>query len=318
MRVDPNWRWSYSAGYIDSAGRYAGGSEIMHLASHKGKLYAANGYWKDSHWEVPEGEPKQSAQVLRLDSSAGAWEVDLEMGDESPPSFNFMKGNILKSVRFTEDGEGNRLSPARELLVMAAGTISTHVCVWVRDDPTGRWDSRVVLGGEPKKDVRWVPRDIEIHTDAVTGRERIFLLLGNPGIISGVYDASQPSGIRWDDEIEFPEKGVLDVRPLGMVEANGVLYFSSGGTIYRRNDGPEPTYTEVLTLEEEFNVEVGGVRGLSAIKNPGGEGQSLIFMWTPNRETDGWIMRLDPDGRGGFTEHYEVETRKLINERLGA
>jgi hypothetical protein len=49
----------------------AGGSEIMHLAPHKGKLHAANGYWKDSHSEIPEGEPKQSTQVLRLDSSGG-------------------------------------------------------------------------------------------------------------------------------------------------------------------------------------------------------------------------------------------------------
>ena len=42
------WTQSYDAGYADGGGAYAGGSEIMHLAAHKGKLYAANGYWKDS------------------------------------------------------------------------------------------------------------------------------------------------------------------------------------------------------------------------------------------------------------------------------
>ncbi len=44
--IDPDWKWSYAAGYSDPAGHYAGGSEIMHLAPHKGRLYAANGYWK--------------------------------------------------------------------------------------------------------------------------------------------------------------------------------------------------------------------------------------------------------------------------------
>ena len=38
------WSLSYDAGYRDDNGAYAGGSEIMHIVSHQGKLYAANGY----------------------------------------------------------------------------------------------------------------------------------------------------------------------------------------------------------------------------------------------------------------------------------
>jgi hypothetical protein len=37
------WTRSYDAGYTDRSGAYAGGSEIMHLVPHKGKLYAAKG-----------------------------------------------------------------------------------------------------------------------------------------------------------------------------------------------------------------------------------------------------------------------------------
>ena len=37
------WRQSYDAGYFDAQGKWAGGSEIMHLAAHAGNLYAANG-----------------------------------------------------------------------------------------------------------------------------------------------------------------------------------------------------------------------------------------------------------------------------------
>ena len=38
------WIQSYNSGYTDKKGKFAGGSEIMHLVSHKGKIYAANGY----------------------------------------------------------------------------------------------------------------------------------------------------------------------------------------------------------------------------------------------------------------------------------
>ena len=39
-----NWRQSFDAGYFDAQGKWAGGSEIMHLAAHAESLYAANGY----------------------------------------------------------------------------------------------------------------------------------------------------------------------------------------------------------------------------------------------------------------------------------
>ena len=32
------WIQSYNSGYIDKKGNFAGGSEIMHLVSHKGKI----------------------------------------------------------------------------------------------------------------------------------------------------------------------------------------------------------------------------------------------------------------------------------------
>ena len=54
------WVQSYDAGYTDANGVWAGGSEMMHLASHKGKLYASNGYWVDSHWVIPPEGQRQS------------------------------------------------------------------------------------------------------------------------------------------------------------------------------------------------------------------------------------------------------------------
>ena len=110
---------------------------------------------------------------------------------------------------------------------------------------------------------------------------------------------------------------MLDYRPLGMVEANGNLYFSGGGSLFKREDGPEPTYSEVLNLAKDLNTEMGGIRGLSVIDNPQGEGQSLIFMWAPGGNSVGEIKRLDPDGQGGYTVHSEVNISDLMIAALG-
>ena len=93
----------------------------MHLVSHKGKLYAANGYWVDAKWVIPPDGQKQSAQVLRLDKPGDQWQVDLDMGKANDFDLQFMKGNILSSVTFARDADGNPLDNPRNLLVMAAG-----------------------------------------------------------------------------------------------------------------------------------------------------------------------------------------------------
>lgn len=323
--VDPDWNWSYVSGYRDPNGAFAGGSEVMHLASHNGKLYGANGYWEDNHWLVAQGRYKQSAQVLRLDEAHGTWTVDLDMGETTPPGIHIMKGNILKEITFTMDGDGNVLDEPVNLLFMAAGNIRTAISVWIRNDDNGEWAQEIVASGEPIKDMRYVPRDAEIFVDKVTGQERVFLLLGNYGIISGVYDADKPSRIRWDEEKEFPPHGGhIDVRALGMVEANGKLYFSGGVSLYERTDGETPSWSETINLEKllelekaPLNVEMGGIRGLSMIDDPEGEGESLIFMWAPTQRSLGVIKRVDFDASGAHTIHDETVIADLMPPSLG-
>lgn len=316
-----DWTQSYDAGYVDGNGAYAGGSEIMHLVPHQGRLYAANGYWKDSRWETPPYAERQSAQVLRLDSADGRWEVDLDMGKSNGRGLRYMKGNILKSVTFTRHESGKPLPRPQNLLVMAAGAYTQKhgvVSAWVRDDAAGTWNHGIVKHGSRAGGTRWIPRDMEVHRDRVTGAERLFLLIGNPGIISGVYDASQPTKIRWDEKVEFPASGSFTTRPLGIVEANGSLFFSVGGVVYRRVDGPSPTYTEMLNLGDGVNTDVGGIRGLTTITNPNGAGQSILFLWAPNgRSSIGQVKRLDPDGSGGYTAHDEANMRDLMSAELG-
>ena len=315
------WQLSYDAGYHDALGRFAGGSEIMHLVAHRGKLFATNGYWMDSHWVIPPHQEKQSAQVLRLDQPNAQWQVDLELGQTNGYDLRYMKGNILKSVTFTSDGLGNKLSEPVELLVMAAGATMERggaVSAWVRNDQDGTWHHQIVRHGANTGGIRWVPRDMEIYRDKVTGIERLILLLGNPGVVSGVYDPSLPGKIRWENVLEypFPDLGAVKTRPLGVVQANGSLLFSVDDAILRRNDGPRPTYTEIVRLTDDVDTDVGGIRGLTTIKNPNGPGDSILFLWAPGGRSTSLVKRLDPDGRGGYTIHDEANMMDLMSQEL--
>jgi hypothetical protein len=171
----------------------------MHIVSHKGKLYAANGYWMDARWVIPPEGQKQSSQVLRLDSAESHWQVDLDSGKSNKFGLEYMKGNVLKSVTFTKDEKGKEFDSPFNLLVMASGSNFERggaVSVWVRDDSSGVWHHSLVRHGSSNGGVRWVPRDMEVYMDKVTGKEKLFMSLGNPGIVAGSYDEKVPGKIR--------------------------------------------------------------------------------------------------------------------------
>ncbi|MBW2093064.1 MAG: hypothetical protein JRI34_13190, partial [Deltaproteobacteria bacterium] len=186
------------------------------------------------------------------------------------------------------------------------------------DDETGDWD-RSTIFSDPKPSYlenRSV-RDIHVHRDKVTGIDRIFISIGVLGIFSGVYDPDAPGKIRWEAK---SESGPVKTRPLAIIEANGSLLFSAGTLIYRRNDGESPTYTIVQDASEisRENVRspVGGIRGMSAIPNPNGQGDSILFVWAAGNRSRGCIYRLDPDGNGGYTRIKEACLDSLMSEYL--
>ena len=63
---------------------------------------------------------------------------------------------------------------------------------------------------------------------------------------------------------------------------------------------------------------MGGVRGLSAIDNPNGDDESLLFLWAPNGRSASQMKRLDPDGSGGYTTYDEENMRDLMSATLDA
>ena len=134
-----------------------------------------------------------------------------------------------------------------------------------------------------------------------------------------MYDPREPSRIRWDRHVEFPflTKGSFFTRPLGIAEANDALHFSEGPSIFRRIDGKRPRWEEILNLAEDTDTDVGGIRGLTAIQNPNGKGQSLLFVWAPGERAQSQVKRLDPDGKGGYTLHDEANLGQLMSRHLG-
>lgn len=309
------WERSYRAGCVDQAGALAAGSEILHLVLHKGRLYAAAGFWMDPRNPWYGGPPSgggQWAQILRLDAARAGWQVDLEMPQHLRPE-------LLFSATFRYDGNGRALPAPQTLLFAAAflGNGDGGISLFTRDDATGRWDrSQILPGPTGKRGEDNSVRAMRVHRDRVTGGERLFVSAGVHGVFSGVFDPAAPGKVRWQRP---SETGPLAVRPLAMVEANDALFFSSDKAVYRRVDGPAPRWEvvhDLRDLEKESTLSpVGGIRGLTPIDNPSGPGQSLLFVWAPGPRSRSCVMRLDPTP-SGFARSEETCLDRLVSRYL--
>ena len=98
----------------------------------------------------------------------------------------------------------------------------------------------------------------------------------------------------------------MAVRPLGLCEGGGALFFSSGQHVYRRVDGAAATWRTWATMDAGgmLNPAIGGIRGLTAIASPAiaspehgagttTQGQALLFIWTNSSTNQGCIYRID-------------------------
>ncbi|MGP8076295.1 MAG: hypothetical protein ACLP8Y_06150 [Thermoplasmata archaeon] len=309
--VAPGWQASYRAGCLDVAGDLMGGSEMMHLVGHDGMLFAAVGYWEDTA-NINYGGTNSSqgwAQILRLDAPNGQWAVDLTMRGVVRP-------DILDSVTFTTNGIGEPLGQPVNLLITAACLGNAGADLYTRNDSTGQWATSLIVPGPTGTGCD--ARADAVYQDPITGVDRLFVSLGDLGVYSGVYDPSAPGDILWN---HTSESGRVAVRPLAIVEANGNLFASSGALVYERVNGPSPSWKEIVNESglpggTAVDPAVGGIRGLTAVPNPNGFGQSLLFLWVPGNETKGQIVRLDPSGSGGYTTTIEISLSPIASQYL--
>ena len=309
------WEPSFTAGSFDNNNNFMGGSEVLQLVSHKNKLFASISYWQDelNIWYGGSNPSVGWSQIISLNSSSEDWSVDLDLDSY------YLRPEILKQVVFTKDMYGNNLSNPDTLLITAAYSSNfvfgpVTASAFIRNDETDSWDATTIYEGSLPAEDSYSIRDIQIYTDQVTGDEMLFTSIGTNGIFVGKYNPDLEEKIQWNST---PEYGPIDIRPLGIVVANNILYFSSGNKIYKRIDGLNPTYTiahDFSDLSSNINSAVGGIRGLSVINNE--DNDSMLLMWCPNGQSKGTIFRLDPNLNGGFDRIYETKLSLLVEEYL--
>jgi len=309
------WESSFTAGSFDDNNNFMGGSEVLQLVSHKNKLFASISYWQDESniWYGGNNSNIGWAQIISLNNPNENWTVDLDLDSY------YLRPEILKQVVFTKDMYGNSLSTPDSLLIVAAYSTNfvfgpVTASAFVRNDQTNSWNVTTIYEGNLPAGESYSIRDMQIYTDQVTGEEMLFTSVGTYGIFSGKYNPNLEGKIQWNS---IPEHGPLDIRPLSIVVADNVLYFSSGNKIYKRIDGPNPSYSIVhdfSDLSSDINSAVGGIRGLTVISNE--ESESMLLMWCPNSQSKGTIFRLDPNLNGGFDRIYETKLSLLVEEYL--
>lgn len=311
---------SYVAGSTDPNGNFMGGTEMRVLATHKGMLFGGTETWMDD--TTGTCDPFLGAQILRLETPGGPWLLDKHFDTFFPQlTGRERKRNegvtALESVVFRNDQNGIALPVPDTILIAAARDFTGVLAVYTRNDLNGQW-VETPIGAVPldttgSTDNDGTVRSFILYRDKVTGIDRIFAGALPNGIISGVYDPAQPSKILWDTL--NPELTGFVGRPMAFTVCNGDLFCAIAPGVWKRNDGPVPTWTSVFTYP--FVVAPGGssgLRGLSTIKNPTGGGESLIAALEGQTSR---IYRLTPTGLPPYPAVVEYDIDAAMSNAFG-
>ena len=280
---------SLQAGVRDANGQLITGTEVDFLVPHQGRLYAANCLWLETDPAVPK-----ACQILVLDSPKGQWRVEREFTVNSV----MMRCSVLKEITFATDGRGQAIAPV-SLLLAVPDSRRGSLKVFCRDDATGDWSASVLETGTGSS-----IRAMGLHRDKVTRIDRIFAG-SNKGVVGGIYDPAAPGRIRWDKSAEL--ENPVGERGMGFCVCNGSLYCATSRHIYQRTDGAAPAWKEVYYCEKEISPV--GIRGLTAVPQPGGKGEVLWFVALRK------VRRLDP--AAAFKESIELDMPEFLTEKLG-
>jgi hypothetical protein len=187
------------------------------------------------------------------------------------------------------------------LLAAPDVAIGGTVEIYSRDDEAAKWVP-MPLGQASKYSTT---RTIGFHRDKVTGVDRVFAGNDTLGTLTGVYDPRAPGRIRWEKSPEFEVP--RGERVMGFCDCNGVFYCATTCNIFRRTDGATPSRKQVYYRPEE-KAPV-GIRGLTAVPNPTGAGEVLLFAALSK------VRRIDPSEN--FKETIELGMPSFLTGLLG-
>ena len=281
---------SMHAGTSDADGKPIVGTEIMHLVPHQGRLYSGNSLWMENDPQVPK-----ACQILVLDSPHGPWKVDHQFARRN------LRLAALRSFTFTTDGSGKAIRPVSMLLAAPDVTVHGTVQIVSRDDTTGTWAPMNFAEASKYS----TTRALGLHRDKTTGVDRIFAGNDQLGILSGAYDPHAAGRIRWEQTAELAVPA--GERVMGFCNCNGVFFCATTCNIFMRSDGNGPSWKRVYARPEE--IAPVGIRGLTAVPNPSGRGEVLVFAALSK------IRRLDPSA--DFQESIELDMRTFLAGILG-
>jgi hypothetical protein len=292
---------SYSAGTLDAANQFMGGTEMRSLVPHAGKLFAGNGYWEDQ----PGPEGFQNAQVLVLSQASGKWSIDTNFGPRA------LATSAMGEVQFTTDGYGNKVSPV-PILVASTWNTSGAVNVYNRNDRTNTWLKTELDFIAPAGMGLAQVRSFGSHVDRVTGISYVFAGEDPHGIFRGTYVPAS-GNVDWNLTTEFNISSInpapwaqtgLTIRVMSFADCTDAkgqtnLYATVGQQIYKRIDGRSPSWSLVYTNPIPGIASQSGLRGLTAIPNPAGAGQVMLVTV---EGTSPRVIRFDPNTNTGVTD----------------
>lgn len=273
---------SWHAQEVDGSGKNTSGTEIMRILPYKGKLYASNSQWMET-------SPGRPCQLLALDSPDGTWRLEHEF------ALNNLRLVCLQVVTFTTNASGNTIEPVTMLLA-APDVIIGDAQVFSLDDSSGKWVP-MSLGMVA---TYTTTRAIGSHRDSVTGIDLVFAGNDTLGTLTGAYDPSAPGRIAWQKTRELTVPS--GERVMGFTNCNGLLYCATTRHIFVRTDGPSPSWQEVYFCPQETWMV--GIRGLTAVPNPSGNGQVLLFAALNS------VRRINP--ADGYQETVELDMKFFL------
>jgi len=308
----------YFPGTRDANGQYLSGTELMRLTTHKGKLYASTSTFLDSFF-VARYPYYTGAQILRKDSSRGAWQADLTLGLE------YLRADCLESIRFTHDSTGATLPAPVDILVAGIWDVAFNrqkmVSVAIRNDIENRW---IVSAIDTNADNdQGSVRSMIVYRDKVTGIQYLFIGAGVGSMYKGVYDPSTETGIRWVGGNEFDfDAG----RVQCMTVCNDTLYAVCGygdsqsqgdqGGLFKRVDGVDPRWDLVYGWEHNPQGKFEYLlRGISAVPDPDNPARQVI-VGALEKPPLPVIRRIDP--ANGYAATEEVNYEEYFARIFGA
>jgi hypothetical protein len=324
----PSWarlktRSDYSAGTYDSNGNFMGGTELMSLVVHKGRLFAGVGYWNDEVFIGGTNDPFPGPQVLVKDSATSLWRQDAAFGT------NYLRTESLRSFTFTTDKNGATLNPPVTLLLAGTTTISTNypvtVNVFVRNDTTNGWTATSAgivkdpTGPRPGIPNLAAARCLFDHVDRVTGIHHVFCAFGSRAeIVRGGYNRDTGL-IDWDSTNELTGSD----RVVSGGELNGFLYVgiasdgnpnNTDGGLFWREDGTNAQWHFIYEWPRNYDRQYQDVRGFTALAHPKGFGYQVGLVGLSGLGIISLIDPLGGDPRNGHRITEELNIRQFLGD----